>query len=162
LQKTTVHLITRSSLHDSALRLLSDRLAELTTVVYSDNDETTASKIRNTNKRLGDFERTLGELRRHVCSLEHRVSMVVRQQQVQQAAGGGGHGRKILRVRSKKRKVAGGEAVDVSLGDGGGGGGGGAGGSAVAEELGEVESMLAEVCCDESGLCYSLCGLNGR
>ncbi|KAK3292973.1 uncharacterized protein B0H64DRAFT_444282 [Chaetomium fimeti] len=154
------HLIHRTSLHDTFLLHLSQRVAELTTIVHS--DEHAAGRLRNTNRRLGEAERGLGELRARVRVLEARVSGLARWQEQMQVAGdvasgdgygagggngggdnngwggSGGEGRK----RAKKRKGRGGEAMAVS---GGGGGSSAAAASGAAGELGEVEALLAEV-----------------
>ncbi|KAH6623328.1 hypothetical protein F5144DRAFT_657864 [Chaetomium tenue] len=151
------HLINRTALHDTLLLLLTRRLTALTDLVYSDIDETTSAKIRSTNRRVDETLRLLSDLRSRVRFLEGRVTSLARRHErvgvIAAAAaaadaagagggsggGGGGGGASAggggRKTRSKKRKARGGEAVDVS----------GDGGAAVAEELGEVETMLAEV-----------------
>lgn len=141
--------------------------------MYSDNDETTASKLRSANRRLNEAEQTIKDLRNRVRFLEGRVVTLGRWQDRAASGGGGGGGgsggsggggdgaaaaiatapgagRKLRPL--KKRKARGGEAVDVSVGDGG------AGGAAVEEGLGRVESMLAEVCCNR--VLLLLCGVS--
>ncbi|KAH6847641.1 hypothetical protein B0I37DRAFT_431400 [Chaetomium sp. MPI-CAGE-AT-0009] len=149
------HLLHRTALHDTLLQHLSQRVAELTTAVHNSSDDghtaAAGSRMRHTNRRLGNVERGLGELRTRVRFLEARVTSLARwqEQMVGEAGGGGdgvgggnGGGGSGGKKRSKKRKGRAGEAVDVS---GGGGGSSAAAASSVAGELGEVEALLAEV-----------------